>query len=277
MMRLRVLGVAVLLAASGLAHAGLFDDDEARRALEQLRADTQARLQKLEAAQRAQLEVFNQLEQLKTEIAKLRGQVEVIGYELEATQKRQRDFYVDLDNRLRKEEQGLQEVSAKLATVQTAAVAAAKAAAEQAASASAERLAVATRPSVPAEPDAASEARDYEAALTLLKGAKYREAAAALQAFIKNYPNSTSQASANYWAASAFYQAKEPVRAADFYERVAARWPEDARAPDALLGLANCEQDQGEPRAAKKTLEHLIAKYPNSNAAQIARSQLKKK
>ena len=271
----RILVVAVLLAASGLAQAGLFDDDEARRALEQLRTDTQSRLQKLEAAQRAQLEVFNQIEQVKADIAKLRGQVEVIGYELEAAQKRQRDFYVDLDNRLRKEEQGLQELSGKVAAAQTAASAAAKAAAEQAAAA--ERLTVANRPSTPAEPDAASEARDYEAALTLLKGAKYREAAAALQNFIKNYPNSTSQASANYWAASAFYQAREPVRAADFYERVAARWPEDARAPDALLGLANCEQDQGEPRAAKKTLEHLIAKYPNSNAAQIARSQLKKK
>ena len=269
----RVLMMAVLLAASGLAQAGLFDDDEARRALEQLRTDTQARLQKLEAAQRAQIEVFNQIEQVKADIAKLRGQVEVIGYELEAAQKRQRDFYVDLDNRLRKEEQGLQELSGKVTAAQAAASAAAKAAADQAA----ERLTVASRPSTPAEPDAASEARDYEAALTLLKGAKYREAAAALQNFIKNYPSSTSQASANYWAASAFYQAKEPARAADFYERVAGRWPEDARAPDALLGLANCEQDQGEPRAAKKTLEHLIAKYPNSNAAQIARSQLKKK
>ncbi|MEY3201941.1 MAG: tol-pal system protein YbgF, partial [Pseudomonadota bacterium] len=202
--------------------------------------------------------------------------VEVLGYELEAAQKRQRDFYVDLDNRLRKEEQGSQDLTSKVAALQTAAAAAAKAAADQAAS-NEQRLTVASRPSASPEPDAGSEARDYEAALTLLKGAKYREAAAALQAFIRNYPNSTSQASANYWAASAFYQAKEPARAADYYERVAARWPEDPRAADALLGLANCEQDQGEPRASKKTLEHLIAKYPNSNAAQIARSQLKKK
>jgi len=272
MRTLRPLMLAGLLAASGLAQAGLFDDDEARRALETLRQDTQARLTKLEAAQRAQLEVFNQIEQIKSELAKLRGQVEVIGYELEAAQKRQRDFYVDLDNRLRKEEQNLQDLSGKVAAAQAAA---AKAADQ--ASANEQRLALANRPSTPAEPDAASEARDYEAALTLLKGAKYREAAAALQTFIRNYPNSTSLASANYWAASAFYQAREPARAADYYERVAARWPEDPRAADALLGLANCEQDQGEPRAARKTLEHLIAKYPNSNAAQIARSQLKKK
>jgi tol-pal system protein YbgF len=266
-----VRGVLLLcaLGLSPLAQAGLFDDDEARRALERLRVDTDTRLQKLEASQRAQLDLFNQIEQLKADLAKVRGQIEVIGYELESTQKRQRDFYVDLDTRLRKQETGLQEVSGKLSTLQAEAA--------KAADQAAERLAATTRPPVASEPDAASEAKDYEAALTLLKAAKYREAAAALQAFIKNYPNSTSQASANYWAASAFYQAREPLRAADFYERVAARWPEDARAPDALLGLANCEQDQGEPRAARKTLEHLIAKYPNSNAAQIARQQLKKK
>ena len=265
--RLRRLVCVLLLTTGGAAHAGLFDDDEARRALEQLRSDTQSRLQKLEAAQRAQLEVFNQIEQIKADIAKLRGQMEVTSYELDASQKRQRDFYVDLDNRLRKAEQGLQELTGKVTAAQAAATSAATAAAAN------------TTPSrpVPADPDAAAEARDYEAALTLLKGSKYKEAAAALQGFIKAYPNSTSQASANYWAASAFYQARDPVRAAEYYERVAARWPEDARAPDALLGLASCEQDAGEPRAARKTLEHLVAKYPSSNAASIARQQLKKK
>jgi hypothetical protein len=92
----------LLLVAVLPAQAALFDDEEARKRIEALRTEVNARMDKLEAASRGQIELANQIEALKQEVAKLRGQIEVLTNEIESTQKRQKDFYVDLDNRLRK-------------------------------------------------------------------------------------------------------------------------------------------------------------------------------
>jgi tol-pal system protein YbgF len=243
-------GVAAALAAlfmvAAPARAALFDDDIARQRIEDLRAETKTRLGKLDAqveqAQRVQIDLNNQIEALKAEIAKLRGQVEVLTYELEAATKRQKDFYLDLDNRLR-------------AVESHAAAAAAQ----------------------PAQPelDPAAESRDYEAALNLLKGGKYAEAQVAFEGFIKTWPKSSFLPAAHYWAASAAFQTKAYSRAAELYRQVQAQWPDDPRAPEALLGLANTQQVQGDAKGAKKTLDTVVAQYPGTSSADTARQRLK--
>src|SRR5207244_10733252 len=64
------------------------------------------RLAALEAQLKTQglVDLFNQVELLKAEAARLRGQIEVLSYELNEAQKRQRDLYVDLDSRMRRME-----------------------------------------------------------------------------------------------------------------------------------------------------------------------------
>jgi len=82
MMR-RLVPSAALLAAlwvAGPAHAGLFDDEEVRRQINDLKAQTTERL---DTASRAQIELSNQIESMRSEMAKLRGQVEVLTYELD--------------------------------------------------------------------------------------------------------------------------------------------------------------------------------------------------
>lgn len=242
-------GVAAALAALFLiaapARAALFDDDIARQRIEDLRADTKARVdaltQKLEQSQRMQGDLGNQIESLRGEIAKLRGQVEVLTYELEAATKRQKDFYLDLDNRLR------------VLETQPA------------------------KPAAAAEPtvDPAAEPRDYEAALNLLKGGKYPEAQVAFENFIKAWPKSNFQPAAHYWAASAAFQTKAYARAAELYQQLYAQWPADVRAPEALIGLANTQQVQGDAKGAKKTLETVVAQYPGTSSADTARQRLK--
>jgi len=98
----------VLLLAATLAlpaRAGMFDDEEARRQIEQLRGEATELAKRTDTVSRNQIDFANQVEAIKSDIAKLRGQIEVLTYGLEAAQKRQQDFYVDLDNRLRKLEQ----------------------------------------------------------------------------------------------------------------------------------------------------------------------------
>lgn len=239
----------VLTVSSGAAHAGLFSDDEARARVEQLKRENNARFDRLEQSQRGTLELSNQIEALRAELATLRGQIEVLTYELDAAQKRQKDFYVDLDNRLRKLEQVQQQAQ------------------EQAKN---------SPPSGP-KADPADESRDYESALNLLKSGKYKEAGAAFEGFVGKYPDSQFQPSANYWAGSAFYQARDFGKAGSFFSKVTGTWPNDVRAPDAMLGLANCQQDSGDAKGARATLQTLVSKYPTSSAAQVAKQRLAKK
>ncbi|NML26550.1 tol-pal system protein YbgF [Zoogloea dura] len=228
------------------AQAGLFDDEEARARINSLRNELAGRIEKVEANHaRAQVDLANQIEELKTEVARLRGENEVLTNDLANANKRQKDFYVDLDNRLRK----LETTPATEAPQQATPAAAA---------------------------DPAAESRDYEAALTQLRGAKYKEAAAGFIAFTKAYPASSFLPSAHFWAASALYQLKDNIGAAEQYNKVATQWPDDSRAPDALLGLASTQQARGDNVGASRSLEKLVAKYPSSSAAQIARQRLKK-
>src|SRR5690242_15216462 len=89
------------------ARGAFFEDDEARQRIEQLRA----RVEQLERSMRSLEDtvkgqglgdLLRDVEQIKSDVAKLRGQYEVLAYELEQAQKRQRDLYLDIDTRLRK-------------------------------------------------------------------------------------------------------------------------------------------------------------------------------
>ena len=241
-MRVRRLLPLLFLASILPARGALFDDEEARKRVEQLRIEVNARMDKLEAASRGQIDLANQIEALKAEVAKLRGQVEVLTNEIESTQKRQKDFYVDLDNRLRKLEP----------------------------QAGAEAKPADAKPAA----DPAAETRDYEAALNLFKGGKHKDALNAFLNFIKTYPASPFLPSAHYWAGSAHYQTGEYKKAMELFVKLAATWPEDAKAPDALLGQANCQQESGDAKGARKTRETLVARYPDSAAAAVARQRL---
>lgn len=239
-MRARLLPLAVLLAVSAAApaRAALFDDEEARRQISVLRTELNARIERLEASSRGQLELANQNELLRSEIARLNGQIEVLTHEVQSLTQRQRDFYVDLDNRLR-----------KLETATTAA------------------------PKI----DPATESRDYEAALGLLKESKFKEAQAGFDQFIARYPGSTFLPNAHFWAGNAALQAKDVGAAGNYFRTILNNWPSDPIAPDAMLGVANAQQAMGEAKPAQETLKKLVASFPDSAAAKVARQRLGQK
>ncbi len=249
---LRALLSALLLTAalSCPARAGMFDDEEARGRIEKLREQLQGEVgdlaKRADTINRNQIDFANQVEAIKADIAKLRGQIEVLSYELEAAQKRQKDFYVDLDGRLRKLEAPPVEAKPE---------------------------AKAEAPKI----DPAQETRDYEAALSALKASKFKEAAAAFLAFIKAYPSGNLTASAHYWGAYAHAQARDHAGAADLFGKFAAGWPADERAPTALENRVASLEATKDWKGARATLELLAEKYPNSEAGKKAKLRLKKK
>src|SRR6516225_2459066 len=84
-----LLALFALAFASAPARGALFDDDEARQRVDQI----EQRLSSLESTLKSQglVDLLHDVEQLKADVATLRGQQEVLTYELEQAQKRSRD------------------------------------------------------------------------------------------------------------------------------------------------------------------------------------------
>lgn len=252
---MRLAGLVLLcgLVASG-AQAGMFDDDEARARIEALRRQVAAgqqavdeRLAKIEAEvgdRRALIDLAGQIEALKTDLARMRGQIEVLLNRSEIADKRQKDLYLDIDTRLRKLEQAKEAVVEKPPA------------------------------DAPAPPE---ETKAYEAALNQFKLGNYPLAISALQGLMVTYPNGKLAPNAQYWIGMAYSAQRDYKNAIAAQQRVLAAWPSDAKAPDAMLNIANSQEALGDRKGAQKTLEGLLERYPDSQAAASAKPRLQKR
>jgi len=244
------------------ARAALFDDDEARKRIDalkvrvdQLERTLSQRLETLEAKDAALVDLFRDVEQIKADIAKMRGQYEVLSYELEQAQKRQRDLYLDLDSRLRKIEGG---PGASAANADAA-----------------PGGAVSTTPPAAGRPgDFASEQRAYDVALEQFKSGSYAAAIASFQAFVRTYPKSPLAPSALYWVGNAQYAQRDFRAAIATQRQLLATYPDSQKVPDALLNVASCQIELGDAAGARRSLEEIVAKHPTSEAAGKARQRL---
>ena len=262
-------GALIALAAALPARAGLFDDDEARRRIENLRSelaqqgkDNEARIQRLEELIRniGVVELVRQLESTSAEIARLRGQLEVLANENQQIQKRQRDFYLDLDSRLKRLEGG--------------GAAAAGTPPVSAPSVVEPPPAVATPSRPPTREEQAREMKAYDAASNLFRRNDFASAIDAFRAFVKDYPQSQLAANAGYWIGISYANLKDYPKALAAQQDVLARHPQSPKAPDAMLAIAAIQAEQGDAGSARNTLEDIIARYPGSDAAGKARTRL---
>ena len=250
--------LACVLACALLAlpvQAGLFDDEEARKQIADLRKEMQAAVEmlnkRLDETARNQLDFHNQAEGLRADVARLIGQIEVLTNSLEAAHKRQQDFYVDLDNRLRK--------------LESTAVAP-----EGGVSGDAGAV-----PTDEQKPDPQAAMRDYDAALGLLRAGKFKEAQVAFEAFIGRHPKSDLLPNAHYWLGSSLHQQRLFIKAAEVFGKVPATWPNDPKAPDALLAQGNALVEAKDDKGAAKAYQTLVEKYPTSPSVATARERLK--
>lgn len=222
------------------AHAGLFDDAEARKAILDLRTRLTALSDQLatKADKPVILQQVNQIDALREEIAKLRGQVELLSNEVNDSQRRQKDFYADLDNRLRKFEPQKIQVDGKEAQVDP------------------------------------NEQKSYDTAVAAFQSGDYVAAANALQTFIRTYPHSAYVPNAQYSVGIVYYAQKNYKNAIASFQALIRKHPDNAKAPDAMLNMASCYSEQRDNASAKKMLQRLRTEYPDSTAAKTAIDRL---
>jgi tol-pal system protein YbgF len=289
----------LVLLSSSISHAALFGDDEAREQVDALRKqvkEMEARIAKMEQALNSQalLELYSKVETLEQELGKLNGQIEMLSNDNTLLQKRQRDFYIDLDNRLRAIEQpdkrapsahpapkgtphSMVEPAPKEQHAAVASADAAPAAPESPSAVETDSAVAADSGALAANepaPAGATESSAYKAAFDLFKNGEYANAIAQFESFLENYPQSNLAPGAAYWIGNARYALRDYQLAIDAQKRLISKYPNSNKVPDAYLNIATSQLEMGDSKASKHTLENILAKYPQSDAAKKAKQRL---
>lgn len=288
------------------SHAGLFDDDEARKQIKQLaekvdvqNKDNDAKFLKLEESIKnlGIIQLLNQIDALNSEIAKLRGQVEVLTNQNELLQKRQKDFYLDIDTRLRTLEGGnappLQNSNPQSGAgvsginapnsapnggfvISPAGVPASTTSPTQT---SVAPTAAPAAPVLAASPEATAaqierENRAYDVGSAAMRRSDFMAAIRAFQTFNTDFPQSQLVPNAMYWIGLAQFNLKDYRTARASQEALLKKFPDSSKAPDAMLIIGSVQAELGDSGSARNTFQEIVAKYPTSDAAAKARTRI---
>ena len=235
--------IAGALGAPLFVQAQLFSDDQARKAVLDLRAKVSAlegvikeQGDDVQSLRKAMLDLNSQLEQLRAELSRMRGASEQLVRELSELQRQQKDIAQGVEDRVRK----LEPVKVSMEGREFL-----------------------------ADPQ---EKRQYEEALAQLRGGDFAAAARSFSAFMRRYPSSGFSDSASFWLGNALYGKREYKDAIAAFRVTAAS--EHPQASEALLAVANCQIEMKEIKAARLTLAEVIKQYPQSESAKAAKERL---
>lgn len=207
------------------------------------------------------LRIATELEILREEVRELRGSTEALQHEAENAATRQRDQYLDLDQRLQSLERRTRAGDGALPPAALPPEGAPLPAAGV----------IGPNP-VPAGGDQAS----YQASLELLRQGRYPQAEEGFRRFLADYPDSPLTDNALYWLAETYYVNRDFETALATFRRVLDEHPNSRKAPDALLKAGFCEYELKQFEAAQATLQSVVAQYPDSTAARLATQRLER-
>jgi len=229
------------------AHAALFEDDEARRAILDLRKKFDIQTEEIKKNsddikqfQSNLIEQQNLFENLRNEIQRVRGEKEELTQELRKQQAAAQALSQVVDERLKK----LEPVKVKLDNQEFL-----------------------------ADP---AEIRFYEAALASFRKGEFAVSSEGFIDFNKRYPTSGYAVMSLFWLGNSQYANREYKDAIKNFNNLLAKDPEHSRAPDAMLSVANCQLEMKDLKSARKTLDDLMKKYPQSESAAAAKERLSK-
>jgi tol-pal system protein YbgF len=251
--RLGVLVASAVLMAASPAQAQLFPDNEARKAIVDLRATVEqqgktlaelgsahkALQDEVAALKRSLFDLNNQLEALRADLARQRGGNEQLARDVAELQRRAKDIAAGVDERIRKIEP--------------------------------QRVALDGKDFV-ADPE---EKRQYDEALAQMRGGEFGATALAFTAFLRRWPESGYADSARFWLGNALYGKRELKEAATVFRAfIASAPPNHTRLPEGLLALANTQAELKDRPGARATLNDLLKRYPQSEAAHAGKERL---
>lgn len=237
------------------------------------------RIERLERIIQGQglVSLLGRVDQLQNEIQRLNGDNESLRHELELMQKRQRELYLDIDQRLQTQavqppasEPEVSTAPSETDQGQTVPADTTTQAPDQQDGAPVENTEVAPTSPVAVENGEAA----YQAALQTLRSGQYDQAVTALAKFPEQYPQSSYLPNAYYWQGEANYVLRHFELAISAFQTVIDRFPTSTKVADAMLKQGFSQYELGQLDIAKTTLTAVVQKYANSSAARLAKVRL---
>ena len=217
--------------------------------------DLDGRVQRIERVLTNQslMELAQRIDQLQADLRTIRGEVEMLQNQSEGGKNQSRALYGDLEKRL-----------AALETLGGVG------------SGSAPPVGAPPYGAAPAVGGGGGEQSMYDMAFNALKGSDYPKAINGFKSFVSTYPSSPLASNAQYWLGEAYYVTREYPSAITAFQKVTTDWPESRKVPDALVKIGFTQSALGTNGEARVTLESVVKRYPDSEAAQLASERLKR-
>lgn len=200
------------------------------------------------------LNLMSQLDALQKENQALRNEIETLRNALEQGGERQRQLYLDLDQRLQDMERRATAIARANADKPVL----------EGGSLSPGEL------PVPGGGDRAN----YTAAFELLKQGRYDQASLAFRQFLSAYSDSKLADNAQYWLAESYYVTQKYKDGLREFEVVIEKYPQSRKIPDALLKIGYCNYELKRYEAARKALSSVVQDYKETTAARLAGQRL---
>lgn len=229
---------AALMAAVAACSAHAFADDEARRAILDLREEVKTLRADLSTARSAQLQLVTEINALKERNRYLTGELEELRNTVALEQRSTRDLFGSLDKRI-----GAFEPKSVVINGTT----------------------------VEVDP---REKEEYDAAVLLLQDNKFTEAAAKFERFAEKWPDSPYRQEAYFWQGTSEFAAGQYKSVITSQNRLLKAYPKGERAADAMLLVGSAQAAAGNVKAAQATFGRVVKTYPDSEAARTAKSRL---
>lgn len=255
MRRITLLVGLLMVAGSPIA---LSADAKTRLTIEQ-------RLERLERRAARITDLTLAMDALRRDNSRLQGEIDRLRHELSQLKRKQRDIYLDVDQRL-----------SALQAGPAASSGASKGVATGAGTPAAQGSPKSEPSAQPADADQMQ--ADYKAAYALLspQQRRYDEAAKAFRQFLEKYPGSPLAANAQYWLGEAYYVSQNNAEAKAAFEQLVRKYPDSAKVPGALYKIGRIKAAEGDRVGARQLYERVLEEYPSSPAAGLAREQLKR-
>lgn len=113
----------------------------------------------------------------------------------------------------------------------------------------------------------------YDAALRVVMAGRSAEGISRFEAFLQEYPQGSYAPNAEYWIGEGLYAQGKYREALAQFRKVEASYPQHHKNADALLKTGMCLSRLGDKEAAGQAYSQLLARFPKSEAARLARAR----
>jgi len=224
-----------------------------------------------------------QVQELQDEVRTLRGELEEQSRELENLKRRQRDQYLDLDQRLSDARNSQPVVGSGSGSSASSPLGPTTRPVEEAPEVRApmepqSQVTGIGQPVAQSQSPAASAADEkaaYDMAFQALKELRYADAAEDFQSFLDQYPNSEYADNAQYWLGESYYVTRNYDIALQAFQTLLDQYPESPKGPDALLKVGYTHYELEQWDSARAALTQVQENFPDSTLSRLAENRLR--